>query len=937
VGGQLLYFGENFYLTVSGGTSSSTVIPSHTSGILVNGTVPLKYVVVIQGGGSGATATAYLTDKVITNIEMVNRGIGYTSAPSVIIGGVLNAADATASAVIVKGPKSKNQKIEDCEFFVVTDDHNVYICIDNNNNGNSTYKPDDISTSERTYPDGYIWKFMYNIPIGLRNKFATLTHIPVVSSIQSQFYTNGNIQAAKIDSMGADYTYGEISVSGDGYLELDPIYLNSIEILTKGQNYISPTISIAPPFVNVTAWTSAQVVVAGQRISHQDNVYQVVISGKFSTMGPTHTYDIVSNGTAALKYVGTNAKANIFVRTLSGVQITGTGGQFSCTATTLAIGNQITISGTNSGGGSIVGYADPTTYKISATNGTTTFTLLTLANDVVVTTTGTPTGLTYTGKEIYSIQLLQNIRDISMTNGGSGYNTTLVPPTISITGDGTGATATAIMEFGVVTRIIITNHGKNYIAVPTIKIGTEWAASTSVAATSQIFYLNNLYTVTTAGTTHASLPPIGVSVITAAGNFVIGQQYTILSVGTSNFMAIGASSNAVGIIFTASGEGDPLTTGTARPSFTNGTATLTYAGAAAKATCTLKCGAGYSVLPTVTISGVSGSNATAQFSAIKSEAQLIPIIQDGRIVDVQIDDGGIGYTYAILTIAGDGTGAELSAQLSIGDASTLQSNIELLAVRGAIHNIPVISGGYGYLPNTPTTTNTTVVITGDGVGATAIVPNSVDIGPINKIQVTNIGSGYTWATATIVGAGTGAKLRTIIAPYGGFGREALNNLYARTLMFYSNISTEKNQGFIVNNDYRQISILKNPRRYGSTYTLTTANASACWVISSTTTINIGLFPIDSIVYVNKLLPNQGRFRIVSHSDAGSAILVQSLDNIPVEINSTIKNETGDSFIVATRTEPTIDKYSGDFLFIDNKQAFTPSEEQIISIRTVLKF
>ena len=942
VGGQLLYFGENFYLTVSGGTSSSTVVPSHTTGTVVNGTVPLKYVVVIQGGGSGATATAYLTDRAITNIEITNRGIGYTSVPSVIIGGVLNATDATASAVIVKGPKSKNQKIEDCQYFVVTDDHNVYICLDNNNNAFSTYKPDDIGVSAIAYPDGYIWKFMYTIPIGLRNKFATLAYIPVTSSIQTQFYTNGNIQAAKIDKAGTGYTYGEISVTGDGYLELNPVYLDSIGILAAGAGYMNPTISIDPPFANVTAWTSEQVVVSGQKISYQDNIYQVVISGKFNTVGPTHTYNIVDNGTAALKYVGTNAKANIFVRTLSGVQITGTGGQFSCTATTLAIGNQIAISGTYGGTGSIVGYANPTTYKISATNGTTTFTLLTLEDDAVVTTTGTPTGLTYTGKEIYNIQLLQNIRDISMTNGGSGYDTTLIPPTVSITGDGTGATATAIMEFGVVTRIIITNYGKNYITVPTIKIGTEWAASTSVAATSQIFYGDNLYTVTSAGTTHASLPPIGGSVITAAGNFVIGQQYTILSVGTSNFMAIGAASNAVGIIFTASGAGDPLTTGTARPSFANGTATLTYAGDAAKAICTLKCGAGYSVQPNVSISGVSGSNAVAEFSIIKSEAQLIPIIQDGRLVDVQIDDGGIGYTYAILTMTGDGTDAELSAQLSLGDASTLQSNIELLAVDGAIHNIPVISGGYGYLENTLIPTNTTVVITGDGVGATAIVPIEVggvpgiSAGAINKIQVTNIGSGYTWATATIVGAGTGAKLRTIIAPYGGFGREALNNLCARTLMFYSNISIEKNQGFVVNNDYRQIGILKNPRQHGSTYTLTTANASACWVISSTTTLDIGLYPIDSIVYVNYGSSNPGRFRIVSHSDAGSAILVQSLDNIPVTINSIIRNDSA-SFVVSTVTEPTIDKYSGDFLFIDNKQAFSPSTEQIVSLRTVLKF
>lgn len=46
-----------------------------------------------------------------------------------------------------------------------------------------------------------------------------------------------------------------------------------------------------------------------------------------------------------------------------------------------------------------------------------------------------------------------------------------------------------------------------------------------------------------------------------AGSFVIGNQYTITSVGTTNFVAIGAASNTVGVTFTATGVGSG--TGTA--------------------------------------------------------------------------------------------------------------------------------------------------------------------------------------------------------------------------------------------------------------------------------------------------------------------------------------------------------------------------------------
>ena len=85
--------------------------------------------------------------------------------------------------------------------------------------------------------------------------------------------------------------------------------------------------------------------------------------------------------------------------TLAGVVITGTAGQFSCTATNLIVGQTIVISGTLGGTGTITGYSNPTTYYVKETNGATTFTLSaspTFGGVAIVTTAGTPTGLTYT-------------------------------------------------------------------------------------------------------------------------------------------------------------------------------------------------------------------------------------------------------------------------------------------------------------------------------------------------------------------------------------------------------------------------------------------------------------------------------------------------------------------------------------------------------------
>ena len=119
---------------------------------------------------------------------------------------------------------------------------------------------------------------------------------------------------------------------------------------------------------------------------------------------PTQPLNSTSEDVAASANVSLGVSDSYFSTstTLSGVVIINTVGAFTCTAAskTLVIGDKITISGTYGGSGSIVGYSDPTSYYIIATNGSTTFTLsATLGGGAITTTAGTPTGLTYTVTE----------------------------------------------------------------------------------------------------------------------------------------------------------------------------------------------------------------------------------------------------------------------------------------------------------------------------------------------------------------------------------------------------------------------------------------------------------------------------------------------------------------------------------------------------------
>ena len=88
--------------------------------------------------------------------------------------------------------------------------------------------------------------------------------------------------------------------------------------------------------------------------------------------------------------------ATAAVATLSTVVIAGTGGQITFASQAgLVTGQRLTISGTLGGTGTITGYTDPTTYILTAVTATSA-TLTTTAGAAVVTTAGTPTGLTYT-------------------------------------------------------------------------------------------------------------------------------------------------------------------------------------------------------------------------------------------------------------------------------------------------------------------------------------------------------------------------------------------------------------------------------------------------------------------------------------------------------------------------------------------------------------
>ena len=484
------------------------------------------------------------------------------------------------------------------------------------------------------------------------------------------------------------------------------------------------------------------------------------------------------------------------------------------------------------------------------------------------------------------------ISDINIINAGAGFTAV---PTLVVDGDG-------YLEENpyVITGFTVSNYGVGYtsapavtISAPTVTIGAEvQAVGTAVLGTGGNSTKVLSITLDEAGYGYAGAPTVTIDPpVSGATTFIANTGYSLNAkiVYNNNYYNV-----------TAAG-----TTGTTAPTHTtgsvaNGTATLQFV----------------------------GTRAQAQANVVKTKASLTAVLSGGttgQITNVIINDGGTGYTYGTISVQGGTptTDAELTFDLSVGDMDSTQSNVELLSTPGAINYIKVVSGGSGY-------GSAIVTIDGDGTGATATA--LVNNGSITGITVTNAGSGYTKATVTIVpiGTGSGAEVRAIMSPYGGHGRNAENELFGKSVMFVTTISSEKNKGYVVNNDYRQFGIIRNLEKFTTTNKLSAVNSSACYNLTGYT--NLSEFSVDMEL---EDISTGDKYVIVALTTSG--ILVQSIDNAVCYVSQSLKNASNNVFTVLAVDPPDFNKFSGDLFFIDNRAAFAPSTEQSIILRTLIGF
>jgi len=194
-------------------------------------------------------------------------------------------------------------------FYVVTDDYNVYKCLNNDNNTASTVKPDHTTLTTPTESDGYQWKFMYSISASDVIKFVTNDFVPV-KTLGAQLKVSGGVDIGT-SSATQDGRLGD-AATDDGSAQWDVENgavngaLQRVRVIAGGTGY--------------TNATTANIAIRGDGSS---GVATVVTSGgsvtavTITTAGSGYTTafianeDLPGNDDADQAADGTNASANI--------------------------------------------------------------------------------------------------------------------------------------------------------------------------------------------------------------------------------------------------------------------------------------------------------------------------------------------------------------------------------------------------------------------------------------------------------------------------------------------------------------------------------------------------------------------------------------------------------------------------------------------------
>ena len=236
-----------------------------------------------------------------------------------------------------------------------------------------------------------------------------------------------------------------------------------------------------------------------------------------------------------------------------------------------------------------------------------------------------------------------------------------------------------------------------------------------------------------------------------AGSFIVGQKYTIVFVGTTNFVSIGAASSTIGVTFTATGVGTGTGTATfiksANTSLANSLAFTAFSTYSIASVLLNNGGGGYSSLPTVRAKSMYDTTDPQVAENLKIKGFVGSL---GILGPIRITTPGTGYANGDIITFVDGHGNGANANVTVNATGSIISTQYRYANTTSIIGYP--KGGIGYstarLPtlNVSSTGGTGAVLNVLTVLGESAVLNPVaderGIGAITSFIIENFGEDY---------------------------------------------------------------------------------------------------------------------------------------------------------------------------------------------------
>jgi len=249
--------------------------------------------------------------------------------------------------------------------------------------------------------------------------------------------------------------------------------------------------------------------------------------------------------------------------------------------------------------------------------------------------------------------------------------------------------------------------------------------------------------------------------------------------------------------------------------------------------------------------------ATTNYAPLFVNADVTANAVSGSIDTIIVEDGGSSYrSYATGNIKESALGGDPlyytleSSDVTLSANDSFYENCSIYIDSGpgdgeirtiidyfttGVERTIVIDHPFETLPNRTSTfvIAPRVFIGGDGSNAKARAVVNTDNGSISTIEIINRGSDYKFASVEVVGntgttavaTTTSAVARAIISPPNGHGGEIINELYASKVGISVEFEGSESNTIPVENDYRKISIIKDPFFKDGNLQLTTTVAS----------------------------------------------------------------------------------------------------------------